>query len=166
MQPVQNGLLPAEVDDLHQISMRLNWASRRHFAHELDTFGLTVPQFIVLHTLYRQSRGCSMSELAEASLQVSATMTGIVDRLVERGLVQRQRDQADRRSVHIVLDQAGVLLMEQIENKQKERIAYLLEQLSHEERQHMIRLMSLYLEVTLAETGAEDNISNIPISVD
>jgi hypothetical protein len=35
-----------------------------------------------------------MSSLAEATHQVAATMTGVVDRLAERDLVERQADPA------------------------------------------------------------------------
>jgi len=154
MQTALHEVSPATVDRFHQLSMRLAWASRRQLTNELDAFGLTAPQFMVLHTLIRRPDGCSMSELAEASQQVSATMTGIVDRLCERGLLQRNRAVDDRRSVRILLDQSGVDLLQQIVQKQKEQFARLLADLSADECQQMLTSLSLYLEIILPKTSA------------
>ncbi len=164
MQTVLHEVTPATVDRFHQLSMRLAWASRRQLTNELDAFGLTAPQFMVLHTLIRRPDGCSMSELAEASQQVSATMTGIVDRLYERGLVQRSREEKDRRSVRILLDPSGMELLNQIVHKQKEQFARLLADLLPDECQQMLNSLSLYLEIILPRTSASPHHLASPAS--
>ena len=45
-----------------------------------------------------------MARLAEAMDVSQASATGIVDRMEQRGLVERQRDDADRRVVRVALD--------------------------------------------------------------
>jgi DNA-binding MarR family transcriptional regulator len=49
----------------------------------------------------------TMRRLAEEAGVAAATMTGIVDRLVARGLVDRQRRSDDRRVVEVVLTDRG-----------------------------------------------------------
>ncbi len=49
----------------------------------------------------------TMTELAEEAGVAAATMTGIVDRLVGRGLVKRQRRRNDRRVVEVSLTPSG-----------------------------------------------------------
>lgn len=49
----------------------------------------------------------TMTKLAEEAGVAAATMTGIVDKLVGRGLVERQRRQDDRRVVEVTLTPRG-----------------------------------------------------------
>lgn len=154
-QETDDPALQADVQAMQQITFRLSWASRRRLAQELEHFHLTVPQFTALRALQRRCDeqelpGCSMSELAEASHQVSATMTGIVDRLTERGLVERQRSASDRRSLRVVLTGQGLALLDQIDQLQRQRMQASLSSLSAQERQQILRLMERYLEATLA----------------
>jgi len=62
-------------------------------------------QFWVLGALESGSR--RMSDLAERTLTSQASLTGIVDRLEERGLVERVRSIEDRRVVAVSLTEAG-----------------------------------------------------------
>jgi len=143
--------LISDVLSLQRVAMQLSLASRRRLAIEIEGFGLTVPQFIALRALSNAPEGLTMSELAEASQQLSATMTGIIDRLVERNIVQRQRNPDDRRSLRISLSESGKHLIQQIEDQQIKRMTRVFRLLSAFERKEMLRLLTLYLETTLAE---------------
>ena len=144
-----------DVKAMQQILMRLSWASQRLLAHQLEAFHLTVPQLVTLRALHRHMpEGCSMSALAEAAHQVSATMTGIIDRLTEHGLVERRPDPNDRRALRVSLTQAGQSLLAEIDNLQQERMLRVFSSFSTQERHEMLRLMSHYLETTLAEIEA------------
>ena len=59
---------------------------------------LTMPQLKVLFILYADG-GASMGQLAGTLGVVLSTVTGIIDRLVEHGMVQRQENPQDRRLV-------------------------------------------------------------------
>lgn len=147
--------LSEDVAAMQQALERLSWAARRLLARQLEGFDLTTPQYMTLRAIHRLGAGCSMSTLAQAAHQVSATMTGIVDRLAERGLVQRQPNPSDRRSHHVLLTGAGERLLLQIEASQLERLERIFGKLSPEERQAMLRLMQLYLESILSELEHE-----------
>jgi DNA-binding MarR family transcriptional regulator len=138
---------------LQQITMRMSWASRRRLAHELEAHGLTVPQYMTLRSIQHSPPGSTMTQLAEASHQVTATMTGIIDRLAERGLVERVRDAHDRRAMHILLTGQGRSLMEQIDVQQRARLVRIFAEFSPSERQQILNLMGRYLQDTLAESG-------------
>jgi DNA-binding MarR family transcriptional regulator len=88
-----------------------------------------------------------MSQLAESSHQVSATMTGIVDRLVERGLVARERDPQDRRTLRVDLTLAGRELLEQVRYHKRTWLLQFLEELSPGERRTMIEMAGRYLAI-------------------
>ena len=80
----------------------------RHIAHLLYIHsrllvrrcGLTVPQFLVLDALVRGGEQSAGSLARSVSLS-PATISGILNRLEERGLVERTRSRADRRWVLI-----------------------------------------------------------------
>ena len=155
MASAQEKDLITDVEVLQQIILRLSWASQRRLAHELEAFGLTVPQYMTLRALRNSPDGSSMSELAAASLEVSATMTGIIDRLAERDLAVRQRDPGDRRALRISITSQGGTLLQQIERQQKARMQRIFGELAPEERKQLLRLISLYLKATLSEMGSE-----------
>lgn len=74
-----------------------------------------------------------MGRLADA-LDVSvASVTGIVDRMEKRGLVERRRDGADRRVVLVDLAHGGRLALQRIGEGRSEGIGKLLLQLTDEE---------------------------------
>lgn len=132
---------------LEALNLRMSWASRKRLQMDLEAFNLTVPQYMTLRCVYNKEEGCSMSELAESSHQLSATMTGIVDRLEDRGLVERRRDPNDRRAQIVGLTPQGKALMEQA-NAAKRRVTMQgLSLLTPEERRAMIETTQHYLEI-------------------
>ena len=143
--------LLADVEDMEQIALRLSCASRRQLARELNAYHLTVPQYLTLIAVNRHGESCTMSELAEAAHQVSATMTGIIDRLVERELVERRRDPSDRRALRVSLTLQGTQLLTTIAQQKRAQLLHILETFSPHDRREMVRLMQRYLEATLTE---------------
>jgi DNA-binding MarR family transcriptional regulator len=79
----------------------------RAVAATLTPFDLTPPQLVVLAGLVSTTEGWSMSRLATSGGHSLATMTGIVDRLVQAGLVERGERAGDRRVVLVRLTAAG-----------------------------------------------------------
>jgi DNA-binding MarR family transcriptional regulator len=74
--------------------------------------GLTTSQADVIFTL-GNTRGMTCGEIGERTLITKGTLTGVIDRLAERGLVRRLKDQPDGRRTRIVLTPAGEALFEQ-----------------------------------------------------
>jgi len=107
----------ADANAIRIVTQRVSMASRRSLARGLDKFNRTIPQWTALRALQHRTRpGCTLNELAEAANQAPATMTGIVDRLVKRNLVERQRDTQDRRALRLYLTPAGVELLSQVDD--------------------------------------------------
>jgi MarR family transcriptional regulator, 2-MHQ and catechol-resistance regulon repressor len=68
--------------------------------------GLTPSQFDIIATL-GNTTGMTVGELGEKTLITKGTLTGIINRLETKGLVQRITRQEDRRSTHVQLTKAG-----------------------------------------------------------
>jgi MarR family transcriptional regulator for hemolysin len=73
---------------------------------------LTLAQARVLRRLAKQPR--SLSELGADLVLAPPSMTRLVDRLEERGLIERRRDDEDRRKVFVTLTAEGRRLVSAI----------------------------------------------------
>lgn len=83
----------------------------RKFQEQLEPFGLTVFHWVVLCCLWEED-GLATSTIGERLQQVGGTLTGVLDRMEERGLIRRERDTRDRRIWRIWLTQEGKQLAE------------------------------------------------------
>ncbi|MFC0216583.1 MarR family winged helix-turn-helix transcriptional regulator [Paenibacillus chartarius] len=87
-------------NDLNALFRRLNKLRNTMMFSDLKELGLTGPQILVLRELFvGQQR--TIGELSKALELSNSTITGIVDRLERNGLVERKRDEKDRRVVFV-----------------------------------------------------------------
>ena len=82
-------------------------------AAHVRQLGLTSAQFDVIATL-GNTQGMPLTQLAQKTLITKGTLTGIIDRLEEKGLVCREVPVGDRRSFLAVLTPAGEALFAQV----------------------------------------------------
>lgn len=68
--------------------------------------GLTHAQFDIIATLGNTS-GMSYKELGDKTLITKGTLTGVIERLEQKGLVERQRNDCDKRSFFVRLTPEG-----------------------------------------------------------
>jgi len=74
-----------------------------------------------------------MRSLADTLDVSQASMTGIVDRMEQRGLVERQRDESDRRVIRVALSDGGRQILSGMGTERRGRLAMLLEELTDDE---------------------------------
>jgi DNA-binding MarR family transcriptional regulator len=74
-----------------------------------------------------------MRGLAEALDVSQASATGIVDRMEQRGLVERRRDGEDRRVVHVAITDAGRDVIGGFASERREKLEMLLDYLTDDE---------------------------------
>ncbi len=113
----------------------LNVAHRRlqrWTERELAPAGLSAAQAGVLFRLGRGD-GALIGELAEALDIVPSAMTGLVDRMVDAGLVERRPDADDRRAFRIHLTAAGRSLRKRAATRSQALNASLMEGFSEAE---------------------------------
>ena len=75
----------------------------------VQQFDLTPAQFDVIATLGKTT-GLNTGEIGERTLITKGTLTGVIDRLEKKGLVQREVPAQDRRSVVVKLTADGQAL--------------------------------------------------------
>ncbi|GGX14272.1 MarR family winged helix-turn-helix transcriptional regulator [Undibacterium macrobrachii] len=74
-------------------------------AKRVKALGLTESQFDIIATL-GNTKGMTCKELGEKTLITKGTLTGVLDRLESKGLIQRERGE-DRRQLFVKLTPAG-----------------------------------------------------------
>lgn len=97
-----------------QLCFALYSASRamtRAYAVLLDPLGLTYPQYVTLLVLWEQD-GVSVTEIGMRLELDSGTLTPLLKRLEQQGLIRRTRSEADERVVLIWLTLKGRTLKE------------------------------------------------------
>lgn len=124
---------------------RLNWEMHKHSMERLEQIDLTMPQLIVLLKLHDMGGSATMCELIDLTLQSGPTLTRIVDRMVAAGMVRRERDDNDRRLVHIVLTDHGRAKRHEADARYQSDIACLTAQLDDGELQHLGGLLGRML---------------------
>jgi DNA-binding MarR family transcriptional regulator len=86
---------------------------------------LTLPQYRLLAMVATGDR--QASQLAGRLALSKPTITGVVDGLVERGLLERSEVAGDRRAVHLTLTAAGRQALNTTEAAMAERLARVLD---------------------------------------
>ncbi len=84
--------------------------------------GLTQGQLLVLLQIAQAGQGMPR-DIARALGVGQATITIQIDKLEARGLVRRERMQADRRAIWVILTQAGRALLDHIPDPLHQRFA-------------------------------------------
>src|SRR3954452_4378709 len=91
--------------------VRLNRRVTQAIGAELKAIGLSIPQFDLISTL-TEREGLMQQDLAERLYVTKGNVSGLVDRLVEAGLVERRTPAGDRRSHALHLTERGRALAE------------------------------------------------------
>lgn len=105
----------------HQLCFKLYAASRaiiRGYRPMLDALGLTYPQYLAMLVLWEWQQQppaqATVKALGERLMLDSGTLTPLLKRLQQQGLLLRQRSQVDEREVCLQLTSAGVQLRERV----------------------------------------------------
>lgn len=111
---------------------KANQAGSRLWQHRVSAHGVTAVQAMVLVFLTDQDE-ISSGSLGERVQLDSATLTGIIDRLSNAGLVERRNHPNDRRAILICLTDHGKRVGKTIQGLVKETNRAFLSNLTDEE---------------------------------
>ena len=107
---------------------------------KLAAFGLTPVQVLVIEAL-RDEEGLSAGEMGRRMSLDSATLSGVLDRLAEKGWIVKETDSADKRSLRLYLGQKARNLSETIAVERERANEEILDELTLEERVLLKRLL-------------------------
>lgn len=87
------------------------WNASRMF---FDRWDISPSQFNILNLLSDQPEGCTQIDLSRSLIMHRSNVTGLIDRLEARRLVERRDSRNDRRAYHVVLTPVGKHLIREI----------------------------------------------------
>ncbi len=94
---------------------------------ELRTnFETTLPRFDLMSQLYRYPDGLKMRDLSRLLMVTCGNITGMTDRMVDEGLIQRRDDPKDRRAYYVSLTPKGLELFQRMAVEHERWVSSLL----------------------------------------
>ena len=118
---------------------------RTYADHKAAQFGITRAQWAVLVRLDR-SEGLKQSELAEILDLQPISLTRLLDKLAECGLIERRADPVDRRAKRLFLTPAAHPMLEKLGDLGEDLMATALRGVAPESVEHMVEQFSIVKE--------------------
>lgn len=123
---------------------------------------VTPPQFGVL-SLLEVEKGMTIGAISLKRGVDAPTITGIVTRLEQSGLVERRHDRKDRRQVYVFLTGEGADIMRYLPEVATALSETMLQGFSQAERRDLIaKLQQIITNLSDAPPDAEDRLSCFP----
>ena len=136
-------------DAVQQLARRLRHGAR----HRLAPLGLTPGQGRALSVLERAGGPLRMAVLADTLRVVPRSATGVVEGLADAGLVRRETDPADRRSVLVSLTGAGRGRLEELAQARRQTAEELFGSLDPADQRRLLTLLTRLDELAPDPTG-------------
>ncbi len=111
------------------------------FSENLSDFGITPGQYGVLACLWKDET-LSPKEIATILRVENSTISGVLDRMQKRGLIDRVLNPTNRRSISVKATEAGMALKEPVQKKIEELNDTILHNFSPQEREALLDLLS------------------------
>jgi MarR family transcriptional regulator, 2-MHQ and catechol-resistance regulon repressor len=108
---------------------------------EMTKNKLSITEFSVLEVLYHKGKQ-TIQQIGKSILISSGSMTYVIDKLEQRGLVSRNACPEDRRVIHVLLTDDGNTLMNEIMPTYHQLISSMFDSLSDEDAETFVHLLS------------------------
>jgi DNA-binding MarR family transcriptional regulator len=139
----------AILDDLRRVVRALRESSRE----AEQRLGVSGAQLFVLHTL-KSAPSLSLNELAARTRTHQSTVSVVVRRLVERGLVRRGTSSLDGRRLELSLTRAGQQVLKRSPLAAQERLIHGIDRLDARTRRSLERGLHALVEAMELDDGA------------
>lgn len=130
------------IGQLGELLVRSSWRLRRGAAKELAPLGVTFGQARALRVL-AVGEPMRMADLAASLEIVPRSVTTMIDALVAAGLVNREADCHDRRSVLVSPTAAGRAVLDRMDSARRATAEELFGRLTSSQRRELLDLLVL-----------------------
>ena len=128
--------------EIIELQRRINRDMRQYTLDAWMELNLTIPQLKSLFFIANQG-STNFTKLASALGVTPSNVTGIVDRLVEQGLVSRQENPEDRRMLMLRVTDKGEAIIADLRERRASHISEILAHLSSEELNIVVKGFNL-----------------------
>jgi DNA-binding MarR family transcriptional regulator len=153
---VYNGNDADRTREVIHLMRRLMQAGERYTKELNKKFSVSAPQVASLLALLDDG-SMSPSQIAKKIMVESSTVTGIIDRLEQKGLVARTRISQDRRVITVELTEAGRRLAENAPPPIQQKIVKGLRKVDESERAQIIQTLNRLTDMIDADDVDEED---------
>jgi len=126
------------ISQIISMNRNINRTLRHEFHGLMQDSGFTFPQLSVISILAKNGKQ-KVSDISEKMGLSDSTVSGILDRLEQKGIIERKRNKDDRRVVKIYLSNGSQEICQEFHRKREEYFAHLLKELSEQEINDIIK---------------------------
>lgn len=137
-------------DKINEIMPEIFKSFVRRQTNELFKGKITLPQLFILDLLHKKG-ACKMTDIAHSLNVTTAAATGIVDRLVKYGYVERVYEPLDRRIIKINFTTKGVRLLTKINQQKRQMTIDTFGQISQSERESYLKILTRIHDILVEE---------------
>ena len=130
--------------EAYTLLRQVNSMMETYNRYDLRSEDMTVPQFMILN--YATPDGVPLSEISARMLCDNSNLTGIVDRLISKGFVERRPDPQDRRVSLICLTPAGAEKLKRIRPRHHESVSRRMGKLNEDQVSQLRNLLATLFE--------------------
>lgn len=120
-----------------------NWFKSR-MSDLFRPFGISAQQYNILRILRGAKGRMNMHSVKERMIDRAPNATRLTDKLIAKGLVERERCEEDRRVVYVRISDKGLELLTQVDKRNKAQQKILEERLSQADALALNRVLDLW----------------------
>ena len=121
--------------------MKTTKAIQERIRRVMITNKLNITEFSVLEVLFLQGKQ-TIQQIGNSILIASGSMTYVIDKLEEKGLLNRNACPDDRRVIHVILTEDGNDLMQKIMPNHQDMVNNMFGSLTEDESKTMVNLLN------------------------
>jgi DNA-binding MarR family transcriptional regulator len=125
------------IQDMQELIERIAYKLRQKAHHPQTEYRLASGQIFVVMMLYKQQK-CKASDIASQLGVTSGAVTGLTDKLVNLGLMNRIRSEEDRRVVHFTLTDKGIETAKKIVQERLQKFVNIFKKLEDQDLEKML----------------------------
>lgn len=154
----------------HFLDLLLDNAKKLFYPEEWVSIDLSLSKTEIFCLLWMERNSdITMTKITELLDIPMSTTTGVVNRLVKKGYIERYRNENDRRIVLIRLTDTGIQLVQEVKQNAAHYFNLVTEALSEEEKVFLLQIFQKIMnhiatsQQTPEETLSSPKVKNIPI---
>ncbi|SES92994.1 MarR family winged helix-turn-helix transcriptional regulator [Anaerobranca gottschalkii] len=129
------------VEEIETLIRKVSFVIKCRGRDILSNFDITPPQFNALLLLYEYG-DMTIGELGNRMYLASSTATDLIDRMERNGLVERVRDEKDRRVVRLHMTEKGQQMILEVLESRKRYLDELLTKVNIEDQEKLVSSLS------------------------
>jgi DNA-binding MarR family transcriptional regulator len=135
-----------------------NMIERRVRQNLRDRFDITLPRFYLLAQLDREPEGLALGEISRRLMVSNGNVTGLIERLVTEGLIDRRPAPEDRRIQIVRLTRAGKAAFDEMTPIHRDWIKSVMSGLDRRELSNLLDLLGR-LKDSVSRAATEESAS-------